>query len=122
MERFTVSKDSDNPAYIPNEDSIYLSDEFGAKCWQGDAIDKLAEYEDTEGQGRLVVLPCAVGDTVWYIDDGVIIECVMYKPLSIKPPYGVQCGWDSQELMLSDFGDIVHTSRSEAEASCRRLV
>lgn len=35
-------------------------------------IDKLAHYEDLEEQGRLIELPCAVGDTVWtyWIDDG----------------------------------------------------
>lgn len=30
-----------------------------------DALDKLAAYEDVEEQGRLIVLPCKVGDTVW---------------------------------------------------------
>lgn len=29
------------------------------------AIEKLAEYEDIEGQGKLLKLPCAVGDTVY---------------------------------------------------------
>lgn len=43
--RWTVSL-SGEPAYIPDEDAIYLSDEFGAKCWQGYAIEKLAWYED----------------------------------------------------------------------------
>lgn len=32
------------------------------------AIDKLAEYEDMEEQGRLVKLPCKVGDTLYRID------------------------------------------------------
>ena len=30
----------------------------------GAAIDKLAEYENAEEQGRLIVLPCKIGDTV----------------------------------------------------------
>ena len=30
-------------------------------------IDKLARYEDAEEQGRLIVLPCQVGDTVYWI-------------------------------------------------------
>ena len=33
----------------------------------GKAIDKLAEYETAEDEGRLVVLPCKVGDTVYVI-------------------------------------------------------
>ena len=32
--------------------------------------EKLAEYEDLEEQGKLIKLPCAVGDTVWDIDFG----------------------------------------------------
>ena len=34
----------------------------------GDAIRKLAEYEDLEEQQKLLKLPFAVGDTVWYWD------------------------------------------------------
>lgn len=33
----------------------------------GAAIDKLAEYEDAEEQGRLIVLPCKLGTTVYFI-------------------------------------------------------
>ena len=32
---------------------------------EDDCIKKLAEYETAEDEGRLVVLPCSVGDTVW---------------------------------------------------------
>lgn len=33
----------------------------------GNAIRKLAEYEDLEEQGRLLKFPCVVGDTVFHI-------------------------------------------------------
>ena len=33
-----------------------------------DVIDKLAQYEDLEEQGRLVILSCKVGDTVYLVD------------------------------------------------------
>lgn len=32
-------------------------------------VDKLAAYEDAEEQGRLVILPCKVGDTVFVITE-----------------------------------------------------
>lgn len=35
---------------------------------------KLAAYEDLEEQGRLVVLPCKVGDKVYIVDRGKILE------------------------------------------------
>ena len=36
-------------------------------CLQ-EVLDKLAEYEDLEEQGKLLRLPCAVGDRVYVID------------------------------------------------------
>lgn len=32
-----------------------------------DALNKLAEYEDLEEQGKLIRLPCKLGDTVYYL-------------------------------------------------------
>lgn len=37
-------------------------------------IDKLAYYEDLEEQGRLIKLPCKVGDTVYHVVQGRIVE------------------------------------------------
>lgn len=39
----------------------------GFDLYTGKAIDKLAEYEDLEEQGRLLKLPCAVGDIVYVL-------------------------------------------------------
>lgn len=54
---------------------------------RGDVIDKLAEYEDLEEQGRLVKLPCKVGDTV-YVDNTILpiedMEC--YEDIDNKIP------------------------------------
>lgn len=33
-----------------------------------DIVNKLAEYEDTEEQGFLLILPCKVGDTFWELN------------------------------------------------------
>lgn len=38
------------------------------------AAEKLAEYEDLEEQGRLIKLPCKVGDTVYHVVQGRIVE------------------------------------------------
>ncbi len=35
----------------------------------GHAVEKLAEYEDLEEQGKLLKLPCAVGDTVYEVQE-----------------------------------------------------
>ena len=41
---------------------------YYSNCEEGYcAMEKLADYEDTEEQGRYVKLPCKVGDTVYLI-------------------------------------------------------
>lgn len=37
-------------------------------------LQKLADYEDLEEQGRLIKLPCKVGDTVYHVVQGRIVE------------------------------------------------
>ena len=37
-------------------------------------INKLVHYEDLEDDGRLIELPCKVGDTVWYITCGKVYK------------------------------------------------
>ena len=44
-------------------------------CEEIDAVyRKLKEYEDLEEQGRLISLPCKVGDTVYHVVQGRIVE------------------------------------------------
>ena len=52
------------------------------------AAEKLAHYEDMEEQGRLIELPCAVGDTVW-----CIYEKKIYKgKVTVIKPFIVEKG------------------------------
>ena len=47
-------------------DSIRCDDKI--KCIDERIYQKLKHYEDLEEAGRLIKLPCAVGDTVWCTD------------------------------------------------------
>lgn len=67
----------------------------------GEAIDKLAEYETAEEEGRLVVLPCKIGQTVYKI---------------IREPWGFWIG--TIPFMFKtrrDIGKTVFLTRKEAE-------
>lgn len=67
MSRLT-DKDWKNPeslmwtklGLIPMRNEVY-------RASLGEALRKLAHYEDLEDEGRLIELPCAVGDTVYTI-------------------------------------------------------
>lgn len=98
----------------------------------GHAVEKLAEYEDLEEQGKPLKLPCAVGDTVYYRYDGIKIA-PMYVEKIIIDKYGVNlllayCGNDEElkywtidiESTAIDCG-IVFLTIEEAEAALKEL-
>ncbi len=65
MERLTEKfKDGRNILRKGITDIFHVG--FG-RFFEGEAVDKLTEYEDLEEQGKLLKLPCAVGDTVYLV-------------------------------------------------------
>ena len=83
-----------------------------------DIIDKLADYEDLEEQGRLVKLPCKIGtevyDITWWdnVQEKVVVKGKAYyrtvhKHKITKLPFTYSD--------IDDFGKTVFLTKSEAE-------
>lgn len=94
-------------------------------------LQKLAEYEDLEEQGRLIKLPCKVGDIIWnndfgkpcayritgfsfgeadgYIDDPVITDDIVYY-------YSNYNGSIMGSFAMNEIGKSLFLTKSEAEA------
>lgn len=72
MERLTF-KVHDGGMFVRETDikTFNVEDEV---MYTGNAIRKLAEYEDAEEQGLLLRLPCKVGDTIYVIPSKVNYE------------------------------------------------
>lgn len=105
----------------------------------GDAVRKLAQYENLEEQGRLLKLPCAVGDTVWYWDkdrysiedapvEGYVSEYKIGSKNSIliiitpKKDFASECFYSSRDtLFIEDFGKNIFHTRQEAEDALKKL-
>lgn len=90
---------------------------------QPSAIDRLAYYEDLEEQGRLAVLPCAVGATV-YGNHLVTGEVVEYKVSVISlATYNWYLGLHNHDsdfwITDVDIGKTVFLTREEAEAALK---
>ena len=98
--------------------------------------EKLGKYEDLEEQGRLVKLPCKVGDTVW--DNGFgrpcaytitsfsFGECEEYicKPVTTKEVvfyYENSSGSITGSFAESAIGKSVFLNKSEAEAKLKEF-
>ena len=80
---------------------------------------KFKYYEDLEEQGRLVKLPCKIGDKVWHISGRDIKEDVIS---GIEYSYdGMFYIWSNEDTWLGGFNDIVFLTKSEAEAKLREL-
>ena len=99
-------------------------------------IEKLGKYEDLEEQGRLIKLPCKVGDTVWDNDYGrpyaytitafSFGECEGYicEPVTTKEVvfyYANSSGSITGSFVESEIGKSVFLSKSEAEAKLKEL-
>ena len=65
MERLT-EKLPDGRVILKNHYTVIRSNRIGSFI-EGEAVDKLAEYEAAEEQGLLLRLPCKIGDTVWFV-------------------------------------------------------
>lgn len=97
---------------------------------------KLKDYEDLEEQGRLLKLPCKVGDTVWDNDCGrpcaytitafSFGECEEYifEPVTTKEVvfyYTNSSGSITGSFAESEIGKSVFLNKSEAEAKLKEL-
>lgn len=112
----------------------------------GSVADKLAAYEDLEEQGKLLKLPCAVGDTVYRIcpkcndaHNGSCKNCAWENSYSNRGctvyggwkdgqypmgectivPYKVS--WNYIPNLLENIGKRVFLTREEAEAALKEL-
>lgn len=97
---------------------------------------KLKEYEDLEEQGRLIKLPCKVGDTVWQIMvvgvQGKNIKYGIFKAVVTKISVDYQMNFllstiteDGEryrnEVTSTAIGDTMFFTKSEAEAKMKEL-
>jgi hypothetical protein len=99
------------------------------------ALSKLRYYEDLEEQGRLVVLPCKVGDTIyvidWYLDCDIdaFDVCDDYRKND-----EIACGYCRHNVVkkfvserkyenqkIDDFGKTIFLTREEAEEALKRI-
>ena len=87
-----------------------------------DVIDKLADYEDLEEQGRLIKLPCKVGDTIYGLHKAMVCELDTETIGISKMPSGeILYLIDGWELDKGDFGKTVFLTKSEAEQKLKEM-
>lgn len=80
--------------------------------------EKLCEYEDLEEQGKLLNLPCSVGDIVWYADNEIKIESIKIQEKSsiVYQGSSINGGYGKLWFNSSDLGKTVFLTEAEAYA------
>lgn len=103
------------------------------QCLERKVYDKLCHYEDLEEQGRLIELPCKVGDTVyrlWYTEchNGVTYPD-LYDCRGCEDECDIELTVVEQKVRsmdwllssLTHFGSEYFTAKEEAEAKLKEL-
>lgn len=106
---------------IPPRKCVYISD----------ALKKLADYEDLEEQGRLVKLPCKVGDVVYFVHHDRVISSevlsVKYHAeaenhgVFIRERLTIDVEGVSAEIDFGNIGKTVFLTEPEARAKLKRI-
>lgn len=133
MERLT-KRGKEGVAYWNGANGVHYSDNQGNIY--GNAITKLAEYEDADEQGFLLRTPCKIGETVWDIDmkipcayritgfsfgtgEDYIDEPVTEKEIVFY--YRSSSGIITGSFAISEIGKTIFLTKEEAEAALERM-
>ena len=81
------------------------------------ALDRLEELAEADRAGRLVVLPCKVGDTVYFALLGRIIEKQVFSIVSFSNSIRIYCDGTSEYFRPEDIGKTFFLTREAAEAA-----
>ena len=84
---------------------------------------RLKVYEDAEEEGRLLVLPCKVGDELWFERNGLLrcetVDRVQVEQTDIDDGWYVSICTMSVSVLAEDIGRLVWLTREAAEAALK---
>ena len=121
MERLTQYDEFGNADIIGvDSEELQINLDYAELNRVTNALNKLAKYEDLEEQGKLIKLPCKVGDKVYVrMQSGNLAEAEV-RDFS----YFLTCGFcvvvtstafDKQHIPFLEFGKTVFLTKKEAE-------
>lgn len=106
----------DDGAYIPSQEII---DRLAAYEDSGLEPEQCAKYAQAEKEGRLVVLPCKVGDELWFEKNGKIqcetIDRISADQTDEDEDLLISIYTMSVSVLSEDIGRLVFLSSEDAE-------
>ena len=107
-----------------------LCSQGGGNCeYVSEMIKKLAEYETAEEEGRLLFLPCKVGDKVYIIDDidysyerDSVVTGIDIDKYGVSIMIQDESPVSSSGYDISDFGETIFLSKENALKKLKELM
>ena len=121
MERLTRRSANGTGVYVtPSGEPVKWEDNYH------NVLQKLAEYVDLEEQGKLIKLPCKVGDIVYKVNKAskkVSQHRVIKFEIEKEDLYYTMQIWfeNYNFCFLNHFGETVFLTRSEAEQKLKEM-
>lgn len=78
-------------------------------------LDRLEKLAEADKEGRVVVLPCKVGDTVYFALLGRIIEKQVFSIVSFSNSIRIYCDGTSEYFRPEDIGKTFFLTHEQAE-------
>ena len=132
--------DEDFDEYMAEMLSVEMDSQIGLlalfyrNLWaMADLREKLKDYEDLEEQGRLLKLPCKVGDKIFLdfagfgkdVDKFTVkdfhLDCFKNRETILFCDYESDDGVLSGQIDVVEFGKTIFLTKSEAEAKLKEL-
>lgn len=86
-----------------------------------EGVARLRELAEADKDGRVVVLPCKVGDTVYFGLPGRIIEKQVFSIVSFSNSTRIYCGGTSEYFRPEGIGKTFFLTREEAEKALQEM-
>ena len=92
-----------------------------AALFNGVDVDRMKELAEADKDGRVAVLPCKVGDTVYFALLGRIIEKQVFSIVSFSNSTRIYCGGTSEYFRPEDIGKTFFLTHEEAEKALEAM-
>lgn len=86
-----------------------------------EGVARIRELAEADKDGRVVVLPCKVGDTVYFALLGRIIEKQVFSIVSFSKSTRIYCGGTSEYFRPEDIGKTFFLTSEEAEKALQEM-
>lgn len=107
--------------YIGRFPEGYFKKEDGYSMESGVVYERLGAYEDLEEQGKLIKLPCAVGDTVYIVKEQKVLQNYIVQIHIAKAEAQTFFSCYDECFGIKQIGKSVFFSQEEAETALQKI-